>query len=299
MKPNLTISLLAGIIFSGSSAIAQKLLTSPNSIDARVNISGTSFNGVFDDDGEVKAASKAFHGILNAQFSYGLHEKWSLLVNAPLAIYNHFDKSSDDPGGLSEEKNQFHPGDMEAGIRYGIKPEDNFSAAFTFLQSFATSERQESIGLNTGYADFSSNLQFHIRYSNNPKFIFQSYMGFVNRNKNFSDEFHAGVYGWYVPSSRWKLEAFLTGIQPIEEPEGNLNIYQHGLYHNYSGVLNSGGKLFFMADNLQGYIGYTYPIRGQFIYSSSTIQSGIIFKINAGKAKEKVEEKKDDSKSQQ
>lgn len=297
MKTKLLLLLLMATVFTGQDVFGQQLMTTPGTIDSRLSLAGTGYNGVYDVDGEVKATSKALHSQFNAHFTFGLHEKWSVLLNAPIAVYNRFNASEKDPGGLSEDKSQFYPGDLETGIRYGIKPEDNFSAAFTFIQSFATSERQVQIGLNTGFADNSSTLQFHIRYSKNPSFIFQTYMGFVNRNKGFSDEFHAGIYGWYVASSRWKIEAFIAGIQPIEEPADNINVYQHGLYHNYSGVLNSGGKIYLTSGNVQSYVGYHHPIRGQFIYASGTVTAGIIFKINCCKRVQKVEEKKDDSKN--
>ena len=274
----------------------QNLMTDPGTAVFNVSVAGTTFNSVFDSDGEIKATSSALHSILNAKVSVGISEHLSLLTNLPLGVYNHIEASSTDPGGLTNDKSVFHPGDLEAGIRLGIKPEDNFSAAFTYMQSFGTGKRDELYGLNTGYTDFNSQLRFHIRYSKNPRFIFQTYMGYVKRYKGFSDEFHAGITGWYIPSSQWKLEAAMAGIQPMKDPEDNSNIYLHGLYHNYAGQLAGTGKLFFTPGEVQTYLGFTQLFRGQFIYASPIIEIGVIFKIGKTGHSSKTETPKDDAK---
>ena len=281
------------------SAHSQQLMTESGSVIMNASINATSYDGVFDDDGEIKATSKTLHGALNLRLSYGLNESITLLTNLPLGVYNHFNAVPSDPGGYEKDQSVFHPGDMEAGIRFGIKPEDNFSASFTYVQSFGTSYRKESTGLNTGYQDYNSLLQFHIRYSKNPKLIFQTSMGYRKRYKKFSDEFHAGINAWYIPAGSWKFEAAMAGILPMSEPEENSNIYLHGLYHNNSGLLAGTGKIYYAAGRNLFYASYTHPFKGQFIYASGTIEFGVII-IWSKEGKENPESSpKDDSKARE
>lgn len=274
---------------------AQELLTQKGDLSMHTFLTAVTGNGVFDNDGEVKATGRYFHSAFQLNMSYGLQEHWNLLLRAPLAVRNSVSATPESAGGLLNDEQVSHPGDLELGFKRGIRPEMDFSAAFYVLQGLPTAYRDEKYALNTGFRDFFTRIFFEIRYSKNPKLIFQSYAGFTNRNKGFSDEFHGGLKGWYVPSNTWKFELNITGIEPLENGSEEPRIYQYGLFHNNSGVFYSVGKVYYTSHSAQIYGGYSYPLKGQYIYAGGIIEFGCFFPLHlldAGKNKGKEDEKK-------
>lgn len=274
---------------------AQELLTKRGVLGIQTALTGVSGNGVFDNDGEVKATGSYFHSSFQLNMSFGLKEHWNLLLRAPLAVRNSVSATRESPGGLINDEQRLYPGDLELGFKRGIRPEMDFSAAFYVLQGLSTAYRDNKYGLHTGYKDYFTRIFFEIRYSKNPKLIFQSYAGFTNRNKGFSDEFHGGLKGWYVPSNTWKFEVDITGIEPLENGSELPSIYQYGLFHNNSGVLYATGKVFYTIHSAQLYSGYSHPLKGQYIYAGGVVEFGCFFPLHlleAGKSKVNQVDKK-------
>lgn len=286
------------ILMLYSNADAQHLMIDTGTVEVRSFIFAAAGNGVFDRDGEVKATSDYLHTGMQINTGYGISEHWNVLMRIPAMIWNNVAASPESPGGLQNDRTEIHPGDLELGLKAGIRPDMNFSAAFSLFQGIPTSRRDDKFGLHTGYRDFFTRLFFEIRYTKSPKFIFQAYSGFTNRNKDFSDEFHAGIKGWYIPSSTWKFEASVQGTEPLENGSEEPLIYQYGLYHNNSGILQATGRVYCTLGQIQVFGGYGYPIRGQYIFSSGVSEIGLVFNLkNRKKSLEISPVRKDDKKS--
>jgi hypothetical protein len=275
---------------------AQHLMIDTGKFEVRSFMFAAAGNGVYDNDGEIKATGDYIHSGLQINSGYGLSEGLNILLKMPAVIWNNVSASPETPGGLLNDRSEIHPGDAEIGIKAGIRPEMDFSAAFTLLQGIPTSFRDKQYGLHTGYQDFFTRLFFEVRYSRNPRFIFQGYTGFTNRNKDFGDEFHAGLKGWYIPSSTWKIEASLQGTEPLENGSEEPTIYQYGLYHNNAGILQATGKLYCTVGEIQIFAGYAHTIKGQYIFSGGVSEFGLIFNLTKNKTADHPSTKRKDDK---
>lgn len=286
------------ILFACTESDAQHLMIDTGTVEFRSFLFTAAGNGVFDRDGEIKATSDYIHSGLQINTGYGINEHWNILMRIPALIWNNIAANPESPGGLINDRATLHPGDLEVGIKTGIRPDMNFSAAFSLFQGIPSSFRDEKFGLHTGYQDFFTRLFFEVRYSKSPKFIFQGYTGFTNRNKDFSDEFHAGIKGWYIPTSTWKFEASVHGTEPLENGSNEPIIYQYGLYHNNAGILQATGKVYFSSGEMQFFGGYNYPIKGQYTFSSGVTELGLVFNLNCRKKEAMTTPvRKDDKKS--
>jgi hypothetical protein len=235
----------------------------------------TSYDEVFDMDGERKPTPDVTHLRFNVNAEAGLTERWNLLLQAPLFVYNEV-KSSSAPGGFTENKNNIAGGDIELGARYGFMRRRNFYAAFTLFQSLGTGKRDDEFNLNTGYADFNTRLQFEVQYKKTDSWLLQLMAGFNNRNKQFGDEAHASALLRFMATKNLWIDLFGYGIQPIENGSEEPRFYLLGLYHNNSGIIYGGSEVRYEKDRGIGYFAAVrMPVIGQYLYASPVWQAGI------------------------
>jgi hypothetical protein len=202
------------------------------------------------------------------------------MLNAPLLIYNNA-AASEAPGGLTEDESNIGVGDVEVGLRYGIKPYRKWSAAFSIWQSTASGTRDEKTFLHTGFHDYYTRLGFQVQFKQNPGFYLGTILSFTNRNKGFSDEFQAGIYSRIHLYKSLHLQLYANGIQPLENGDEEPIIYQYGLYHNNWGIIQTGADLLLKnKSTAEFFIGANTPIRGQYIYTSAVVRLGALVKLN-------------------
>lgn len=271
------------LLLSAHIAKSQELMLDSNMLHINVGAYGTSYNSVFDRDGERKQTTDMLHGGLNLQSEVWLNSRWNLMLNAPLLIYNNA-AASEAPGGLREDESKVGTGDIEVGVRYGIKPYRKWSAAFSIWQSTASGTRDDKMFLHTGFHDYYTRLGFQVQFKQNQGFYLGTHASFTNRNKGFSDELQAGIYSRIHLYKSLHLHLYANGIQPLENGDEEPIIYQYGLYHNNWGIIQTGADLVLInKSKTELFIGMNTPIRGQYIYASSVIRIGALVKLNLKK----------------
>ena len=237
-----------------------------------------SFRSVFDMDGERKLAPKTTHAGMNLSLAAGFHSRWNGMLNLPI-IYNKV-TGYNDPGGISSEKKIVKPGDIELGLKYSILPTGDWRSCITAWQSSRTATRDKSTFLHTGYADYNSRIYFDLNYVKSPKWTIGEYLGFNKRNKDNSDEVHAGITASLLITKNLFLDARGDLNYSLENRSKKPINYELGLFHNNARWINVTGSIRYeMKKWFCGYVSYTAPIRGQYIYTAEIVSVGITLKL--------------------
>lgn len=262
------------LLFS-SQLMGQQAMVAEKSLHLKTGLFGTSYTGVFDNDGERKITPSVLHSGFYINAEAGIHKHWSVLVNAPVFIYNHVEASSA-PGGIEANTSISRPGDIEIGLKFGFSRNDEWSACLAVVQSLATGYRDKKTNLNTGFADFYTQAFFNVKYHRSTKWSAQTYMGFTNRNQYFGDEFMAGVSLNVLINENILLEWNMNGVFPLENASEQPKLYLLGLYHNNRGLLNAGFEITYMINGKVGvFTNGSFPIKGQYFYSSPVAGLGL------------------------
>lgn len=264
----------------------QSLLQEHKTVTVQTGFFYTSYNSVFDMDGERKYAPSTRHGGFYADGAAGIRPRLTALFSVPLLIHNSVKGETDVPGNYVNDKSVTRPGDIEIGARYGINQSGPFTASFTLFQSLGTGSRDKGeFGevLNTGFADFNTRAYFDMLFKLRTTWHVKLQMGLNNRNKGFSDEFHAGALLHIDVMKNLGLDLYGNGIFPFENTKFEPRIYQLGLYHNNYGILNAGAAVKWQREKGIGcFGGISVPIKGQFIYDSPVLRAGVILKFGPG-----------------
>ena len=222
-----------------------------------------SFRSVFDMDGERKLAPKTTHAGMNLSLAAGFHSRWNGMLNLPI-IYNKV-TGYNDPGGISSEKKIVKPGDIELGLKYSILPTGDWRSGITAWQSLA---------------DYNSRIYFDLNYLKSPKWTIGEYLGFNKRNKDNSDEVHAGITASLLITKNLFLDARGDLNYSLENRSKKPINYELGLFHNNARWINVTGSIRYeMKKWFSGYVSYTAPIRGQYIYNAEIVSVGITLKL--------------------
>lgn len=263
----------------------QSLLLNPGEITISPTFFMGRFDSVFDMDGEKKLSPDALHAGLVFNVVVGLNSRWNAMLKAPI-IFNEV-KPYNDPGGLTQGKKITKQGDVELGLKFSLPSSGDWKTCFTAWQSLGTAERDDSLLLHTGYADFNSRLYFELIYSTTEKFTLGSHLGFNKRNKDNSDEVHAGINSTFQIAKSLFLDGSIDLLYSLENRSKKPINYELGLYHNNARLLYAKGAIRYQQENgMNIFAGYQLPIRGQYIYNASLINVG--FTLKFGKTK-KVE----------
>ncbi|MBK7964444.1 MAG: hypothetical protein IPK10_03445 [Bacteroidetes bacterium] len=228
---------------------------------------------------ERKISPDAKHAGLILNFSYGLHTRWNVLLKAPL-IHNEV-KPYNDPGGLTKGKKITKQGDLEVGLKFSLPSSSEWNSCFTAWQSLGTAERDDSLLLHTGYADFNSRLYYELHYAKSEKWTIGSTLGFNKRNKDNSDEVHAGLITSIQLAKRLFIDGRFDLMYSLENRSKKPIYYELGLYHNNARLLSASGTFRYQRENGMNIIaGYQLPIRGQYIFNAPLINVGFTLKFN-------------------
>lgn len=278
LKSALLIILYLGAFFFPSKLTGQRLMINKGEFTISPVFFMGRFDSVFDMDGEKKLSPDALHAGLIFNAAMGLHPRWNVLLKAPF-IHNEVDPYSD-PGGLTKGKKITKLGDVEVGLKYLITSSGDWKACFAAWQSLGTSERDDSLLLHTGYADYNSRLYFEMQYSKSDKWSLGSYMGFNKRYECFSDEVHAGINASFQITKSFFLDGRFDLMYSLENQSKKPINYELGLYHNNARLLSTSGILRYQWENgMNIFAGYQLPIRGQYIYNASLISVGFTLKF--------------------
>ncbi len=125
---------------------------------------------------------------------YGLSNKLTAVTFLPFFVRNtineqHFAISTNNEEG--DESNSF--GDVNIGLQYGIKQSGPMVLSASLLLGLPVGETSggRTMILQSGDGEFNQLLRLHVGYSFYPApFYMTGAIGFNNRTKDFSDEFH-------------------------------------------------------------------------------------------------------------
>jgi hypothetical protein len=247
------------------------------------------FNSVFDMDGEKKLSPDATHAGLVFNVAVGLHPRWNAMLKAPI-IMNEVEPYND-PGGLTKGKRIKKQGDVELGLKFQLPSMGDWKSYFTAWQSLGTADRDDSLLLHTGFADFNSRLYFELLYAKSEKWNLGTYLGFNKRNKNNSDEVHAGLNSSFQLTNGFFLDGRIDLMYSLENQSKEPINYELGLYHNNARLLSATGTLRYQRENgMNFFAGYQVPIRGQYIYNASLINAGFTLKLGKTKKVESTDD---------
>jgi hypothetical protein len=238
-----------------------------------------SYKSVFDKDGERKLAPKTTHAGMNLSLTTGFLYRWNGMINLPF-IYNKV-TGYNDPGGIDVEKKIAKPGDMEVGLKYLLISNEEWKSCITAWQSLGTGKRDPSTFLHTGYADYYSRMYFDLNYVKYPKGTVGAYLGFNKRNKNNSDEVHAGLSASFLLTNNLFLDVRGDINYSLENQSKKPINYELGLFHNNARWINTTGSIRYEMEKwFSGFVSYTAPVRGQYIFNAEIISVGITLKFS-------------------
>jgi len=270
------------IVVISTHCSAQGLLIGKNNYQFGSEFFYSSYKSVFDMDGERKLSPKVLHSGVNLNFIAGLHERWNLLANVPF-IYNRVE-SSNDPGGISKSQSELKQGDIELGLKFSLPSNAAWHSCFTLWQSLGTAYRDKTAFLHTGYADYNSRLYFDVMYKKSESASMAVYSGFNKRNKDNSDEFHAGIYSSFKLKGSVFLDVRADMIYALENQSELPIYYELGLFHNNARLVSGSVVLRYDWKNkMSAFVGYKEHLRGQYIFTGPVLSVGINFKINCVK----------------
>ncbi len=239
----------------------------------------SNFKSVFDMDGERKLAPKTIHAGMNFALAVGFHSRWNGMFNLP--IINNKVTGYNDPGGISKEKKIIKQGDLEVGLKYSILPTGDWRSCITAWQSLGTAKRDKSTFLHTGYADYNSRIYFDLNYVKSPKWTIGEYLGFNKRNKDNSDEVHAGITTSFLITKNLFLDASGDLNYSLENQSKKPINYELGLYHNNARWINVTGSIRYEMEKwFCGFVSYTAPIRGQYSINAEIFSVGFTLKLS-------------------
>ncbi len=284
--------LLSGTVLIPTTLMGQRLMIDKGEIIISPVFFMGKYDSVFDMDGEKKLSPDAMHAGINFNVAIGLHPRWNVLLKAPI-IHNEVEPYND-PGGLTQGKKITKQGDIEVGLKFSLPTNGEWKSCFTAWQSLGTAERDDSLLLHTGYADFNSRLYFELLYSKTEKWSLGTYLGFNKRNEGNSDEVHAGINSSFQLAKSFFLDGRCDLMYSLENQSKKPINYELGLYHNNARLLSATGAIRYQRENgMNIFAGYQFPLRGQYIYNTSLISVGFTLKF----AKMKKVESTDDSKN--
>jgi len=247
----------------------------------------TSYTSVFDQDGERKSSPKTQSSQWILTGNYGLSNKFNVSLYAPLSIQNKVKSNADFNVGKDLENSGI--GDMEIGIGYSFAEQKKLIATATLKQSLGFGKNDQKEGLNTGYGDYATSLQFDLHYQLNTHLYFAGSTGVRKRNKGFSDDFMGEVLaGWHILPSL-DLTGSLNGLFPFENGDENVNGGYYGLYRNNAGYMIMNTTLSYNYNRIAGIaVEYNDYLKGQLIGAEPIFGIKLFYVI---KGKEKTEDK--------
>ncbi|MFN0190088.1 MAG: hypothetical protein ACKVQV_15420 [Bacteroidia bacterium] len=238
-----------------------------------------SYKSVFDMDGERKLAPKTTHAGMNLSLAAGFIYRWNGMINLPF-IYNKV-KGYNDPGGIDVEKKIMKPGDMEVGLKYLLISNEEWKSCITAWQSLGTATRDSYTFLHTGYGDYNSRMYFDLNYVKYPKWTAGTYLGFNKRNKDNSDEVHAGVSASFLLTTNLFLDVRGDLNYSLENRSKKPVNYELGLFHNNARWINTTGSIRYEMEKwFSGFVSYTAPVRGQYVFNAEIISVGFTLKLS-------------------
>jgi hypothetical protein len=269
-------------LFIPAKLFGQRLLVNPGEVTISPLFFMGKFDSVFDMDGEKKPSPDAIHAGMVMNVAVGFHQRWNAMLKAPF-IHNEVDPYYD-PGGLAKGEKITKQGDLEVGLKYLLPTNGDWKTCITAWQSLGTAEREDSLLLHTGYAEFNTRLYFELLYSKSVKRTLGSYLGFNKRYECNSDEVHAGINSSFQIANGFFLDGRLDLMYSLENHSKKPIYYELGFYHNNARLLSANGSIRYQRENgMNIFGGYQFPIRGQYIYNAPLISVGFTLKFDTTK----------------
>lgn len=212
---------------------------------------------------------------------YGITNRLTALTTAPLFV--RITKNAQDfSSGLYIEGDQLNSsGDLDLGLKYGIVQNKPVVVSISLLTGWATGNAAggESRLLQAGDGENNQQLRLDVSGGLNNGLYLSSYVGFNNRTRGFSDEFH---YGGEVGYAKNKLLLMLKMMGIASFYNGKSAGLEGGLFSNnieYLSVGLEGGCYL----NGQKSVGVLGGVHGAFfaknVLAVPSIHAGIFYQI--------------------
>ena len=236
----------------------------------------TSFNDVFDNDGQLRNAERGFYvpkiqfSSFNIEGKYGITNRLSANLIAPVLCNGKVTDtiSTRSFSGL---------GDISMGFSYALTTQNKIQPVVSIYQNLPTGENDTN-GLNTGFGDFANSIFIDVYYKYNPHFTFSWSAGYQNRKKEFRNDFLGSIQANYIQKDKFQVSLFMRGKIPFTELRNQDNFVNYGLFKNSEGFLRYGASVdVCLLKNISLVLNYEDYILGQFIGNGPIYGAGIKF----------------------
>ena len=271
-----SIYLLAGCLLMSTVTMAGNEPIAKGSGTIQLDYRTTSFNDVFDNDGQLRNAERGFYvpkiqfSSFNIEGKYGITNRLSANLIAPVLCNGKVTDtiSSRSFSGL---------GDISMGFSYALTTQNKIQPVISIYQNLPTGNNDTN-GLNTGFGDFANSIFIDVFYKYNSNFTFSWSAGYQNRKKEFRNDFLGNVYAHYTKKDKFQVSLFMRGKIPFTELRNQDNFVNYGLFKNSEGFLRYGASVdVCLLKNISLVLNYEDYILGQFIGNGPIYGAGIKF----------------------
>ncbi len=233
----------------------------------------------------------ATRGFFNLNFygEYGITDKIDVIAYIPFFSRTYQNEQVSGTTGqiLQEGESLNSIGDSDISIRYGIL--DTGKIALSSTLKFGLPTGDDSGGsdgsFQTGDGEFNQQLQVDLGIPFKIKSASaygKTYVGFNNRTKDFSDEFHFGAEaGIGFLTSRLWLIGRLNGVRSFDNGDLSAQTNSQGsiFANNVEYTSVSGEVAYYLTKKLGISFTYASTIDGRIIYASPTYSGGVFLDI--------------------
>ncbi len=213
---------------------------------------------------------------------YGLSDKLTAVVFLPFFVRNtineqNFSISTNDEKG--DQSNSF--GDVNIGLQYGIKQSGPFVLSASVLLGLPVGETSggRTEILQSGDGEFNQLLRLHAGYSFYPApFYMQGAIGFNNRTKDFSDEFHFSFEAGASIKESLSLALKLGVLQSFNN--GDAATSQTGIFSNNLEYVTVGPEISYLLNEKFGVSASVFSaLSGQNILANPAFNLGVVYSL--------------------
>ena len=212
---------------------------------------------------------------------YGLNDWLTLVANAHLFKRITLNKQVGEPSGFVFFNGDSKSGvaDSEIGVRLGLIRGGSFVLSTEILLGLPVGDNNQSNGLFTGDGEFNQLVKLQFGHSFYPKPLYLiGEVGFNNRTRGFSDEFHYGLELGYT-LKKLLLSFKLRGVESLENGDAAVLGGVGGLFANNQRYLAFGPEINYLLNETLGLsLSVDGAARGENVLSAAAYTIGVFLK---------------------
>ena len=219
---------------------------------------------------------------------YGLTDKLDVIGYAPIftRVYRNEEKSATSGNIITAGEALNSVGDIDLGLRYGLIKNKHLALSTTlkFGLPFGENSGGSDGSFQTGDGEFNQDLQVDLgvpfKLKNIPAYA-KTYLGYNNRTKGFSDEFHyGGEVGLNFNSSKLWLIARLNVVKSTNNGTLNAQTNPGSIFANNI-EFNSVGfeAAYYLTKKIGVSANYATATSGRLIWASPSYSAGVFLDL--------------------